>query len=80
MAPRSHIWAMHDERIGEAVVAAADTVADASAADGTVASASAVADGTVAAASAHRHVTATAHSTPQTPDVVVGVHLAVAVC
>ena len=36
---------MHDERNGEAVVAAADTVAVASAADGTV-----------AAASAHRHV------------------------
>ena len=74
---------VHDDRNGEAVVAAADTVAVASAADGTVAAASAVADGTVAAASAvadgmvaaasaHRHVTATAHPTPQTTDTVVG--------
>ena len=59
MAPRSRIWAMHDERNGEAVVATADTVA---------------------VASAHRHVTATAHSTPQTTDDIVGVHRAVAVC
>ena len=80
MAPRSRIWAMHDERNGEAVVAAADTVAVASAADRTVAAASAADDGTVAAASAHRHVTATAHSTPQTTDNVVGVHSAVDVC
>ena len=71
---------MNDEMNGEAVVAAADTVAVASAADGTVAAASAAADGTVAAASAHCHVTATAHSTPQTTDAAVGVHLAVAVC
>ena len=58
MAPRSRIWAMHDERNGEAVVAAADAVA---------------------VASAHRHVTATAHSTPQTTSDVVGVHHAVAI-
>ena len=93
MPPRSHIWAMHDERNGDvaeriavdtvaAGVAgriAADTVA-APAAAKTVAVASAAADGTIAAASDHRHVTATAHSTPQTTDAVVGVHLAVVVC
>ena len=40
MAPRSHIWAMHDERNGEAVVAAA--VAE-RIPDGTVAAAAAAA-------------------------------------
>ena len=112
MAPRSPIWAIHDERNGEAVVAAAvaeliaaDTVAAAAAAAavdehigaaetvaaasatadgavaaaaGTVAAASAAADETVAAASTHYHVTAAAHSTPETTAAVVRVHLAVA--
>ena len=83
---------MHDERNGEAVVAAA--VAERIAADAVGAAAVAVdehiaaavavdeyiAAGTVAAASDHRHMTAAAHSTPETTDDAVGVHRAVAVC
>ena len=72
---------MHDERNGEAVVAAA--VTERIAADTVAAAAAAAVDehiaaGTVAAASAHRHVTAATHSTPETTGAVVRVHLAVA--
>ena len=79
-------------RVGEAVVAAAvaeliaaDAVGAAAAdVDEHIAAAAAVdkhiAAGTVAAASDHRHVTAAAHSTPETTDDAVGVHRAVAVC
>ena len=83
MLPRFPIWAICDGRNGEAVVAAAvaegiaaDTIA---AVDEHIAAASAAAAaGTVAAAFAHRHVTAAAHSPPETTATVVCVHLAVA--